>query len=236
VRIRVVSKGTENRLPTRRHEQIISRNSAMQPRRPLLVSLVRCTTALTLGAVFAPAALASDTGFYVGLDLGLSQYPDNEELRVAPDLVLFGSGSSLNNEDTAWSIRAGYQLNPYFAVEAGYLDLGESSGTLTSGVPGSGPSTFAYSAAGPTLAVVGKWPLGNWEPYVRLGVLFADTELSFRGTDGTAVLAGTVSDSSEEVFGGFGIAYRFNERWRAQVELSFLDDVSAATLGFAYRF
>jgi Outer membrane protein beta-barrel domain len=208
----------------------------MQTGRPWFKSLVSSTTALILAAAFAPA-LASDTGFYVGLDLGLSQYPDNEALRLSPDLVLSGSGSSLNDEDTAWGVRAGYQLNPYFAVEAGYLDLGESSGTLVSGAPGgSAFSTFTLSAAGPTLAFVGKWPLGKWEPYLRLGVLFADTELSFRGTDGTTVLAGTVSDSTEEVFGGLGIAYRFNERWRARAELTFLDDVSTATVGLTYRF
>ena len=209
----------------------------MQTLQPRFMSLVRSTIALIPAAVLAPAAVASDTGFYVGLDFGLSQYPNNEELRVSPDLVLLASGSSLNDEDTAWGVRAGYQLNSYFAVEAGYLDLGESSGTLASSTPGSSAlSTFTLSGAGPTLALVGKWPLGDWEPYLRLGVLFADTELSFRGTDGADVLTGTVSDSTEEVFGGLGIGYRFNERWRAQAELTFFDDVSTATVGFAYGF
>ena len=122
---------------------------------------------------------------------------------------MLGSGSSLDHEDTAWGVRAGYQVNSYFAVEAGYIDLGESSGTLASGTPGSS-ARFTLSGSGPTLALVGKWPLGKWEPYLRLGVLFADTELSFRGTDGVNVLAGTVSEGTEEVFGGLGIGYRFN--------------------------
>ena len=198
-------------------------------------SLVRSMIVLIPAVLSAPAALAADTGFYVGLDLGLSQYPNNEEVRVAPDLVLLGSGSSLDHEDTAWGVRAGYQVNSYFAVEAGYIDLGESSGTLASGTPGSS-ARFTLSGSGPTLALVGKWPLGKWEPYLRLGVLFADTELSFRGTDGVNVLAGTVSDSTEEVFGGLGIGYRFNERWRAQAELTFFEDASTATVGFSYRF
>jgi OOP family OmpA-OmpF porin len=198
-------------------------------------SLVRSMIVLIAAVLLAPAALASDTGFYVGLDLGLSQYPNNEEVRVAPDLVLLGSGSSLDYEDTAWGVRAGYQVNSYFAVEAGYIDLGESSGTLGGGTPGSS-ARFTLSGSGPTLALVGKWPLGKWEPYLRLGVLFADTELSFRGTDGVNVLAGTVSDSTEEAFGGLGIGYRFNEQWRAQAELTFFEDASTATLGFSYRF
>ena len=195
--------------------------------------LVRSTIGLIAAVVFAPAALASDTGFYFGLDLGLSRYPNNQELTVPPGLVLISSGSHLDQEDTAWGVRAGYQLNSYFAVEAGYLDLGETSGTFASG---SSLSTFTLSGSGPTVALVGKWPLGNWEPYLRLGVFFADTDLSFRLTDGTTAIAGTTSDSTEEVFGGLGIGYRFSERWRAQVELTVFDDVSTATVGFTYRF
>jgi OmpA-OmpF porin, OOP family len=208
----------------------------MQTRKSRFASLTLVIIVLIPAALTAPEALASDTGFYVGLDLGVSQYPNNEEVR-AVGLVLSGSGSSLDHEDTAWGVRAGYQLNPYFAVEAGYLDTGDSSGTLASNTPGSSArARFTLSSSGPTLAFVGKWPLGKWEPYLRLGVLFADTELSFRGTDGTTVLAGTVSENTEEVFGGLGIGYRFTERWHAQAELTFFDDVSTATVGFTYRF
>ena len=206
----------------------------MQTLRRRFACWVRSMFVLIPAALSAPAVLASDTGFYVGLDLGLSQYPNNEEVRVAPDLVLLGSGSSLDHEDTAWGVRAGYQLNSYFAVEAGYIDLARAQ-ELSQAVRGSS-ARFTLSGSGPTLALVGKWPLGSWEPYLRLGVFFADTELSFRGTDGTNVLAGTVSDSTEEVFGGLGIGYRFNEQWRAQAELTFFDDASTATVGFSYRF
>jgi OOP family OmpA-OmpF porin len=209
----------------------------MQTRQPRFASLILAMIVLIPAALSAPEALASDSGFYAGLDLGVSQYPNNEEVRAPSGLVVLGSGSSLDHEDTAWGVRAGYQLNPYFAVEAGYLDTGDSSGTLASNTPGnSARARFTLSSSGPTLAFVGKWPLGNWEPYLRLGVLFADTELSFRGTDGATVLAGTVSDSTEEVFGGLGIGYRFSERWRAQAELTFFDDVSTATVGFTYGF
>jgi OmpA-OmpF porin, OOP family len=209
----------------------------MQTRQPRFASLTLVLIVLIPAALAAPAALASDTGFYVGLDLGVSQYPDNEEVRAPSGLVLLGSGSSLDHEDTAWGVRAGYQLNRYFAVEAGYLDTGESTGTLASNTPGSSArARFTLSSSGPTLAFVGKWPLGKWEPYLRLGVLFADTDLSFRGIDGTSALAGTVSESTEEMFGGLGIGYRFTERWHAQAEVTFFDDVSTATIGFTYRF
>lgn len=173
--------------------------------------------------ICAPSfAWAADSGFYVGADLGVAQYPDNEDL---------------DNEDHAWAVTAGYRFNRYVAVEAGYMDLGETSGFLADGATATpAVARFSFASSGPTLALVGTWPLGNWEPYVRVGVFFADTDLSFSGLSATAPFSGRTSDSTEEMFGGIGLGYRFSERWRARVELAFFDDAAAATVGVTYRF
>jgi hypothetical protein len=181
-------------------------------------------------------AMAADTGFYVGMDLGVAQYPNNEELRLPSDVLVTGSGSDLDNEDYAWAVTAGYRFNRYLAVEAGYMDFGEASGLLTSEATAIPAAQFTSATSGPTLALVGAWPLGNWEPYLRVGVLFADTDLSFTGTNATAPFSGRVSDSTEEMFGGLGLAYRFSEHWRARVELTFFNDAATATAGLTYRF
>jgi len=199
--------------------------------------LLHAAAILPLTLCASSFAWAADSGFYVGADLGIAQFPNNEDLQLPSGVVLRGSGSNLDNEDYAWAVTAGYRFNPYVAVEAGYLDLGETSGLLADGT-GATPAVarFSFATSGPTLALVGTWPLGSWEPYLRFGVFFADTDLSFSALSAAAPFSGRTSDSSEEVFGGIGLGYRFSERWRARVELAFFDDAATATVGFTYRF
>ena len=182
-------------------------------------------------------ARADDQPCYVGFDLGVSRYSKEEAVRVSPDLALSTSGSSLDNDDTTWALTAGYRFNERFAVEVGYVDLGESAGTLRGGtttVPAF--ASIERSGSGFTVAGVATWQFGNWEPYLRLGVLFTETELTFSGANGSAAFSGKSTDRSTDPFGGLGLAYRFNDRWRAKTELTFYDDAATATIGFAYRF
>lgn len=180
---------------------------------------------------------AADSGFYFGADLGVTQYPNNETVHLPTGVALTGSGSDLDNEDYAWAVTAGYSFNRYVAVEAGYIDFGETSGSLANeAIAAPAVARFSSATTGPTLALVGTLPLGKWEPYLRVGVFFADTDLSFSGNTAIAPFSGRVSDHSEEMFGGIGLAYRFNEHWRAKVELAFFNDAATATTGFTYRF
>jgi hypothetical protein len=198
---------------------------------------VHAVAALPLTICASSFARASDSGFYFGMDLGVTQYPNNEAVHLPSDLLLTGSGSDLDNEDYAWAVAAGYRFNRYVAVEAGYMDLGETSGSLAdeaNAIPA--VARFSLATSGPTLALVGTWPLGNWEPYLRVGILFADTDLSFSGSSATAPFSGRASERTEEMFGGIGLGYRVSEHWRARVELTFFNDAATATTGFTYRF
>jgi len=198
--------------------------------------LAHFAAALPLTICANSVAGAADSGFYVKADLGVAQYPNNEEVRLPSGVLLTGSGSDLDNEDYAWAVSAGYRFNRYIAVEAGFIDFGETSGLLSDAIGTPASARFSLATSGPTLALVGTWPLGNWEPYLRLGVLFADTELSFSATSPSAPFSERVSDHTEEMFGGIGLAYRFSERWRGSIELSFFDDAAAATIGLTNRF
>src|SRR5688572_2074835 len=71
-----------------------------------------CFVALaSIAALGTPSlALAADERFYVGFDLGVSRFSKDEVITVSPDLVLSTSGSSLDNDDVAWALIAGYRI------------------------------------------------------------------------------------------------------------------------------
>ncbi|MFC4161303.1 outer membrane beta-barrel protein [Chitinimonas lacunae] len=74
---------------------------------------------VALAAALSTPALAGD--FYVGADLGASQYEmDKLKLAIPP-------GSTIDKRDLSWSMFGGYSFNPYVAVEAGYRNFGEGS-------------------------------------------------------------------------------------------------------------
>jgi OOP family OmpA-OmpF porin len=75
---------------------------------------------------FSVSAAAQELGLYAGGSIGYSQFKDICAA-VTP-------GVTCDNDDTAWRAFGGYQFNRHFALEFGFANLGESSG---SGAPGS---------------------------------------------------------------------------------------------------
>lgn len=95
--------------------------------------------AATLG--LPAAAQTTDTGFYVGANIGQSKLKDG--------------CSGCDDKDTAWRFLGGYQLNRNFAAEVGYTNLGEFGATKVN----------AWELVG-----VGLFPLGNqFGIYGKLG-------------------------------------------------------------------
>ena len=72
--------------------------------------LSRGLVAAVLGMAALSAGAAEQPGFYVGAGAGQAMIDDG----------------ALDDEDTAFSAFAGYQVNPYFGLEAGYADLGKT--------------------------------------------------------------------------------------------------------------
>jgi lipopolysaccharide assembly outer membrane protein LptD (OstA) len=203
-------------------------------------------------AIFIPAlcmtmpASADDAGFYLGARLGWAQYPTNSQLILSPDLNLRGRAD--DDEDLAWSIEAGYRFNRYVRIDAGYVDLGEVSSRLTNSM-GTAAAQTRFAVQGATLALTGTYPLGNWEPYVKVGVFFFDTRLAFSGsaagTSFEATVSGSATDSLDTLYGA-GVGYNFSDHWQATLDLTnFSDagesdtgqsDVLSLTAGVVWRF
>jgi OOP family OmpA-OmpF porin len=193
------------------------------------------------GATLSVAAADETSGWYFGASGGQSQVDvDQDELDsgvvgIFEDegaIVLSGS-SELEDSDTAWSLFGGYRLSPYFAVEAGYQDLGtiayRSSGTVAiPGVPGTFPASvnIDFESSGFTLAGVGSIPIGeSFDLHGRLGVFFADTEVGVGVSLADFSDGGSESASSQDLFYGVGAALHFGGNWSISLDYQMFKDV-----------
>lgn len=204
-------------------------------------SVISTTAAISLGLLVSTVAIGADPGWYVGVKGGQSQADiDQDEL---DDVVLFAfssvgapvitGSSTLDDSDTAWSVLAGYQVSNYFAVEAAYQDLGSfpyrSSGTVNP--PGpivSAPASLNidFETAGFTLAALGIAPIGEvFDLHGRLGVFFADTEMTVTGSSTGVSVSEDVSASSQSLFYGVGAALTFAEKWTFSLDWQQFKDV-----------
>jgi opacity protein-like surface antigen len=188
----------------------------------------------------AQPAVAGDTGFYVGADIGqISADIDKGDLDSLVNdalefegLTLEGS-SDLDDSDMTYGLTVGYKFMPYFAVEGQYLDLGEAKYTVGGEIfegpefLGTADVSTSINSSGFALSVLGILPIQEvWEVYARLGMYFGDTEADLSAAaDGDIVLSGSESKSEEEFFYGIGGGYTFNETWNVRVEYTIFPDI-----------
>jgi hypothetical protein len=194
---------------------------------------------VTIAAMLAAAPMMSATaqeyrGFYVGADLGQSMLKaDQAELDAAvvsafEDLgvgVLDGQ-SSLRDEDLTYSVTLGFQVFPYLAVEAAWMDLGSSrykaNGSLT---VGEGQVQIDAGAKGPAVSVLGILPFSDvWSVYARVGALFADLHSSIRLEIDEESASGHFSDKTTEFLFGAGLGFSRGP-WTTRLDYQRITDV-----------
>jgi len=193
---------------------------------------------LTLAALASSPALAAERGFYAGLDLGQASYDldrrdiDSQIVDAFDSLGLAVlSGSSSSSEDGfTYGITLGYQILPYLAVEASYVDLDDAEyrgiATVTDGVATADFRTqVTTESSGPALSVLGILPLPrNWEVYARAGVYFSSTDVTARLSSGDVVSAASDSSNSEEFLWGAGVGYS-RDQWTVRLDYQQYTDV-----------
>lgn len=174
-----------------------------------------------LAALAAVPAVAAERGFYAGLDAGQYQY-DLDTSGVATEitdgLADLGLTTSNPRSDTSedgftYGVLIGYQLLPYLAFEAAYVDLGDAEykygATVSDGTTSADVGASAtIDSAGPTLSALGILPFGKgWEAYGRVGGYYGSNDTKLRVTvDGIEQSASDDSSSTSFVWGG-GIGY-----------------------------
>ena len=192
----------------------------------------------TLAALATSPALAAERGFYAGLDLGQASYDvDRRDIDAqivgafdSLGLAVLSGSSSTSEDGFTYGITLGYQILPYLAVEASYVDLDDAeyrgSATVTDGV---GTADFrtqvTTESSGPALSVLGILPLPrNWEVYARAGVYFSSTDVTARLSSGDVVSAASDSSNSEEFLWGAGVGYS-RDQWTVRLDYQQYTDV-----------
>lgn len=173
----------------------------------------RLIATAALATLVASPALAQsypgvpDEGFYLGTALGQAKLKNDGFDELSRE------GFNTDDKDTAFKLFAGYQFNPNFAVEAGYVDFGDfeaNARTVVGGIPVTGSSKLSFD--GFTAALVGKLPIQDgFSVYGKLGMIAWDADV----TENVQALGLSQSDSYGEdgtdPFYGIGAEYVVNQ-------------------------
>jgi len=202
---------------------------------------------LTLALMAAPFAMADDSaGWYAGANIGQTLATiDNDRISSG----LLGSGLTAtsiadDDRDSGYKLFGGYQINKYFAVEAGYFDLGQF-GFVANTLP-TGTLSGSIKIKGVNLDAVGSLPITDkFSAFARLGVTHAHTKGSFAGTGAVNVLDPSPRASDNNLKVGLGVQYAFTdalslraeiERYRINDAVGNKGDIDLASIGLVYRF
>lgn len=179
---------------------------------------------LSVGAEYRFSAIGSSPatpqakGFYAGGSLGHSEF----------DGTCVSGLLGCDNKDISWKIFGGYHLNPNFALELGYINLGQANARGSLG-------TASVEATAFDLVGVGVLPLAHrFAAYGKLGMYSGEIEA--RNS-----LGGSSSDDATEMTFGFGAQYDFTRNlavraeWQRYQDFSDLD-ITVMSIGVLWRF
>jgi len=147
--------------------------------------------AALLAVLAVPATVHAE--LYLGAGVGQSEYQDLEEVELA--CTTLGAACDADDSDTGFKLFAGYRILHFIALEAGYIDFGESVADATAPVP----AQAELSAEGGYISLLPQVPIGPF------GIVFGRIGLSAVDAALTAAAGGrSIDDSSGAVGVVFG--------------------------------
>lgn len=200
-------------------------------------SLALCSTAAV--AQFAP-------GGYVGANIGSTRAHFNNDA-INNSLASQGlavTSTTSDNRDTGYKLFGGYQINPNFAVEGGYFDLGKYGYSSTT-IP-TGSFSGNTRIKGLNLDLVGMLPLSErLSAFGRIGAAYARSRANFSSTGAVPFIGSNRTRNGTDLKYGLGLQYALTDALalRAEVERYRINDplrnrgnVNMASLGLIYNF
>jgi OOP family OmpA-OmpF porin len=210
-----------------------------------------CATMMTANAATADDSVFinpewASSAWYVGGGVGQSRANIDEQRLVRS---LTANGATLNTftkdeRDLGFKLFVGKQLNQYFALEAGYFDLGKFDFAATTS--GNGTLRGETGFRGANLDLVGQLPLTQRLSLLgRAGVQYAKTNTHFSGNRLNAVTNPNPTERKLNAKVGVGLEFKLSEALalRGEVERYRLDDalgnrgdVDLASVSLVYKF
>lgn len=219
----------------------ITKNTLARTSTPVKIGLI----ALTLAG--AQVAAAAEPGWYVGANVGQSNADMDNNGVVASRLAEGFNTNRLtkHDSDNAFKVFGGYQFNNYFALEAGYFDLGEFGYKTFQDQPWA-VFTADTKLRGMNVDLVGFLPIGEkLSAFARVGVTRYDSKDSYRGFGAVTVVPFGDSDRDSSHKFGAGLQYDFTQNVSMRLESERYDiedvmfrdtDVDMYSVGVVYRF
>lgn len=170
--------------------------------------------AFVVSSGVAHAQSADKAGWYAGLDIGRSRLSMNgSDIDSAFGNQGIATSTSLDQTDTGYGLNAGYRFNPYFALEGGYMYLGNfnySASTGTDTIDGK------YKASALSLAGVGFYPFSpQWSVYGKAGLTRTDAKLEASSESGLTPTENT-SRNGTGLLVGAGVMWDFDRSFFAK--------------------
>ena len=193
-------------------------------------------------AVSGQAAVAAESGGYIGLGIGPSQaYIADDRIRAQ----LGGSPAITiedDEQDFGWKLFGGYKFNKYFAIEGGYFNLGEFGFTANTAT---GLLIGNIRLQGLNLDAVGILPLTQkFSALGRVGVIYTEAKDRFEGPRATMSDPNPEKREANYKF-GLGVQYDFTralglrgewERYRVDDAVGNKGDIDVAMVSLVYTF
>jgi hypothetical protein len=188
---------------------------------------------------FSPFSQSAD--WYLQASAGQSN-ADQKQSRLVEQLP-DGTITGFDDSDSSYGFTLGYQVHPYVALEAGYLDLGEASSQISAESLTPQQYHEVVKAVSPVLvdgftAAVrfSLWQNEQWNLEVPLGVLFWDSEIESRMDD--TVL--TSETDGTDIYLGVQLNYQLAAGWKVGVGYQQLNlkpnDVNSWLVSLRYEF
>jgi OOP family OmpA-OmpF porin len=143
----------------------------------------------------------------------------------------------VDSNDNAWKVFGGWRLNPYFALEGAYIDLGTPGDRFTA----TGSSgTYKVHATGFAPSVIGAVPLGPVEIFAKAGYYYYNVKLTVNVQSLSGASVESSHSRSDFLYGaGAGLTFMDHLHVRAEYErinMANYSNSDALWLTAAWRF
>jgi OOP family OmpA-OmpF porin len=154
--------------------------------------------------------------------------------RQLGELGYAGASTSVNDDETAWRIGAGWQAMPWLAVELAYFDLGKPGFTSTALRPGEFRGTV--DVTGWSLDLVPQYQFQNtgFGVFGRVGYARTEAKARYSGTGAFALREDSATEHNNGWDAGLGVSYAFNKNFSVRGEWTRYFDIGGDRIGGAF--